>query len=126
MQKALTQMNLQLANVISDLAGVTGQAIVRANVAGERDPIKLAALTHPRTKASREQIADSLHGSWRDELVFVSRSLRCTTPTNNASRSAIGTWRLICKAYPKLHRQSRINPSLCQGFDPREIVEGWL
>lgn len=71
MQKALTQMNLQLANVISDLAGVTGQAIVRTIVAGERDPMKLAALRHPRTKASREEIADSLQGNWRDELVFV-------------------------------------------------------
>lgn len=47
MQKALTQMNLQLANVISDLSGVTGQAIVRAIVAGERDPQKLAELSHP-------------------------------------------------------------------------------
>ena len=42
MQKALTQMNLQLANVISDLSGVTGQMIVRAVVAGERDPQKLS------------------------------------------------------------------------------------
>jgi transposase len=44
MQKAQTQMNLQLANVISDLSGVTGQTIVRAIVAGERDPRKLAHL----------------------------------------------------------------------------------
>ena len=42
MQKALTQMNVQLANVISDLSGVTGQAIVKAILAGERDPWKLA------------------------------------------------------------------------------------
>ncbi len=45
MQKALTQMNIQLANVISDLSGRTGQAIVRAILAGERDPNKLAELT---------------------------------------------------------------------------------
>ena len=43
LQWAMTQMNLQLANVISDLSGVTGQKIVRAIVAGERDPRKLAA-----------------------------------------------------------------------------------
>jgi len=42
MQKALTQMNIQLANVISDRSGVTGQLIVRAIVGGERDPRKLA------------------------------------------------------------------------------------
>ncbi len=73
MQKALTQMNLQLANVISDLSGVTGQAIVRAIVAGERDPQKLAELSHPRIEASREEVAKSLEGNWRPELVFVLR-----------------------------------------------------
>lgn len=71
MQKALTQMNLQLANVISDISGLTGQAIVRAVVAGERDPRKLAALSHPRIQASQEEIAKSLEGNWRPELVFV-------------------------------------------------------
>ena len=47
MQKVLTQMNIQLATVISDLSGWTGQRIVRAMLAGERDPQKLAALSHP-------------------------------------------------------------------------------
>jgi transposase len=73
MQKALTQMNLQLANVISDLSGWTGQAIVRAIIAGERNPQKLAELSHPRIEASREEIAKSLEGNWRPELVFVLR-----------------------------------------------------
>jgi len=71
MQKALTQMNIQLANVISDLSGVTGQLIVRAIVAGERDPWKLAELSHPRIQASRAEIAKSLEGNWRQELIFV-------------------------------------------------------
>jgi transposase len=71
MQKALTQMNIQLANVISDLSGVTGQLIVRAIVAGERDPRKLAELSHPRIQASRTEIAKSLEGTWRPELIFV-------------------------------------------------------
>jgi transposase len=73
MQKALTQMNLQLANVISDLSGTTGQAIVRAIVAGERNPRILAELSDPRIEASREEIAKSLEGNWRPELVFVLR-----------------------------------------------------
>ena len=73
MQKALTQMNLQLANVISDLSGVTGQAIVRAIVSGERNPQKLAELSDPRIEASREEVAKSLEGNWRPELVFVLR-----------------------------------------------------
>jgi len=71
MQKALTQMNLQLANVISDLSGVTGQKIVRAIVAGERDPHELAKLRDARIQASHEEIAKSLEGNWRPELVFV-------------------------------------------------------
>jgi transposase len=71
MQKALTQMNIQLANVISDLSGVTGQLIVRAIVGGERDPRKLAELSHPRIQASRGEIAKSLEGHWRQELIFV-------------------------------------------------------
>jgi len=71
MQKALTQMNIQLANVISDLSGVTGQLIVRAIIDGERDPWKLAELSHPRIQASRAEIAKSLEGTWRPELIFV-------------------------------------------------------
>lgn len=71
MQKALTQMNIQLANVISDLSGWTGLRIVRAILAGERDPQALAALSHPGIHASRETIAKSLEGTWQPELVFV-------------------------------------------------------
>jgi len=71
MQKVLTQMNVQLANVISDLSGLTGQTIVRAILAGERDPKKLAELSHPQIRASREEIARSLEGNWRSELLFL-------------------------------------------------------
>jgi len=70
MQKALTQMNVQLGNVIADLVGATGQKIVRAIVAGERDPQVLAALRDVRTRASATQIANSLHGNWRAEHLF--------------------------------------------------------
>jgi len=44
MQKALTQMNIQLANVLSDISGISGQAIIRAVLEGERDPHELAGL----------------------------------------------------------------------------------
>jgi transposase len=71
MQKALTQMNVQLANVISDISGLTGQAIIRAIVAGDRDPRKLAGLSDRRVHASQEEIAKSLEGNWRPELLFV-------------------------------------------------------
>jgi transposase len=69
-QKALTQMNLQLANVISDLSGKTGLQILRAVVNGERDPERLASFRDPRIKASREDIIASLRGNWRAELLF--------------------------------------------------------
>ena len=71
LQKALTEMNVQLANVLSDLSGVTGMAILRALVKGERDPQRLAMLKNERVKASREEIARSLEGNWREELLFV-------------------------------------------------------
>src|SRR6516162_1093718 len=71
MQKALTQMNIQLANVLSDVSGVTGQAIIHAILAGERDPHKLAALRDPRVKASEAQIARYLEGHWQEDLLFV-------------------------------------------------------
>jgi transposase len=73
MQKVLTQMNIQLANVISDLSGWTGQRIVRAMLAGERDPHTLAALSHPGIHASRDMIAKSLDGTWQPDLLFVLR-----------------------------------------------------
>ena len=70
MQKAMTLMNLQLANVISDVVGATGQRIVRAIVAGERDPHTLAAYRDSRIHASEAEIAASLLGNWRDEHLF--------------------------------------------------------
>src|SRR5215469_12397907 len=70
-QKALTQMNIQLANVLSDVSGMTGQAIIKAILAGERDPHKLAALRDPRVKASKEQIARYLEGHWQEDLLFL-------------------------------------------------------
>ena len=70
MQKALTQMNIQLANVISDVAGETGQKILRAIVAGERDGMALAKLKNGRIRASEDEIARSLQGNWRGEHLF--------------------------------------------------------
>jgi transposase len=70
MQKALTQMNVQLDNVISSLVGVTGQKIVRAILAGERDPLTLAKMRHTSIRASEAEIVKSLQGNWRSEHLF--------------------------------------------------------
>ena len=70
MQKAMTQMNVQLHHVISDIMGVTGQAIVRAIVAGERDATTLAKLRDRRIKAEETEVSAALQGNWRDEHLF--------------------------------------------------------
>lgn len=70
MQKALLTMNIQLPHAISDLSGVTGMAIIRAIVQGERDPRELAKLRDRRVKASVEEIVQSLQGHWRHDVLF--------------------------------------------------------
>ena len=71
MQKALLQMNVQLRVVLSDICGESGLAIIGAILAGERDPIKLAALAHRRVKSSRQELAQALVGDYRSEHLFV-------------------------------------------------------
>ena len=70
MQEALTQMNVQLANVISDVVGETGQKILRAIACGERDGQVLGAMKNARIHASVDEIARSLQGNWRAEHLF--------------------------------------------------------
>lgn len=70
MQKALTQMNLRLANVVSDITGVTGLRIIKAILEGERDPLVLASMRDRRCKNSEATIARSLHGTFRLEHLF--------------------------------------------------------
>ena len=70
MQKALTQMNVQLTNVISDITGETGLKIIRAIVAGERNRMVLAAMKNYRVHASVQTIAKALEGHWSREHLF--------------------------------------------------------
>jgi transposase len=70
MQKALQQMNVQLTQVVSDITGLTGLRIIRAIVAGERNPQGLARLRHERCHASEAEIAKALSGHYRSEHVF--------------------------------------------------------
>jgi len=71
MQKAMLQMNVQLSQALSDVTGETGLAIIRAIVAGERDPQKLAALRDRNCKKSAEEIGKALTGTWRTEQLFI-------------------------------------------------------
>jgi transposase len=70
MQKALQQMNVQLTQVLSDITGETGLAILRHIVAGDRDPVALAQLRNPTCKHSADEIAKALTGHYRPEHVF--------------------------------------------------------
>lgn len=77
MQKSLDQMNVRVHRAVSDLDGVTGMAIVRAIVKGERDARKLAKLRDPRCRKSEEEIAEQLTGHWREDHLFsLQQSLR--------------------------------------------------
>ena len=70
MQKALTEMNLQLHHVVADITGSIGLRIIRAILAGERDPEVLACLRHYSCHSSAETIAKALTGSYRTEHLF--------------------------------------------------------
>jgi transposase len=71
MQKVLIEMNIQLGNVLSDLSGVSGMTIMGAILSGERDPQVLASLVQPEVQATPLEVAKSLEGNWREELLFV-------------------------------------------------------
>jgi len=70
MQKALRLMNIRLDIALNDIAGKSGMAIIHAILSGERDPNQLAGLVSGRAKKSKEEIATSLHGQWRPDLLF--------------------------------------------------------
>lgn len=70
MQKSLDQMNVQVHRAVTDITGTTGMAIVRAIVAGERDPERLAVHRDPRCRKSVQEIAQYLVGTWREEHLF--------------------------------------------------------
>jgi transposase len=71
MQKALEQMNIKLHTVIRDIVGQSGLAVIKAIIAGERDPEKLQAFVGKNVKADRETILKSLQGTWRREQLFL-------------------------------------------------------
>ena len=70
MQKSLDQMNVRVHRAVSDIEGTTGMAIIRAIVAGERDPAKLAKLRNPGCRKSTAEITEQLSGHWREDHLF--------------------------------------------------------
>ena len=87
MHKALTQMNLQIHHVISDITGTTGLAIVDAILAGQRDAAELAKLRDPHIKAHEETIRKSLVGNWRaEQFVHAQTIVRIVSDLSAADR----------------------------------------
>jgi len=95
-------MNLQLANVLSDVSGVTGQAIVKAILAGERNPWKLAEFRDKRVKASEEEIARSLEGNWQEDLLFLLKQ------EQDGYEFCQGRWRNVTNGCSSISNRGRI------------------
>jgi len=116
MQKALVQMNLQLQLVVDDITGATGMRIIRAILAGERAPHRLATLRDGRCKSSVATIAKALQGDWRDEHLF---ALQQAVELVEAYRAKI----LACDQRIQAHLQTFEDRSggqpLPQGRPPR-------
>ena len=130
MQKSLVQMNIQLTEVLTDVMGMTGQAIIRANIAGEHDPKALALHRNRRVKASAEEITKALTGNWRDEHLFVlgqalamyddiARHLaECDTKLQALLR-ALGQRNVDLEKVPRAGSKTR------QEFDARQTLANW-
>lgn len=131
MQKSLTLMNIQLANAITDITGQTGLAIIRAIVAGERNPHELAKLRNYRVRSSEAGIAKSLEGTWKEEHLFCLAQALTLFDTHH---------RLIAEADARLAaliaplRQHRVKAAKgkakrggknAPGFDVREALREW-
>lgn len=130
MQKSLVQMNIQLTEVLTDVMGTTGQAIIRAIVAGERDPKALAKYRDRRVKASAEKVTKALTGNWRDEHLFVlcqalamyddiARHLTECDAKLQALLSALGQCDIDLGKVP------RTGSKLREEFDARQILANW-
>lgn len=130
MQKALVQMNIQLTEVLADVMGMTGQAIIRAIIAGERDPKVLARHRHSRVKASAAEIAKALTGNWREEHLFVLRQALAMyddiarhLAECDAKLQALLTD--LGQSKVDLGKAPRAGSKLREEFDTRQILANW-
>lgn len=113
MQKSLDQMNVRVHRAVADLNGETGMAIVRAIVAGKRDPRELAQLRDPRCRKSEEEIAEQLSGHWREDHLF---SLKQGLAMYDAIAERVAAYdreilRKLAQMAPEERRQGPVPPS---------------
>lgn len=71
MQKALRLMNIRLDIALSDITGFSGMQIMEAILSGQRNGEDLAKLSHYKVKKSKQEIADSLQGDWKEEQLYI-------------------------------------------------------
>ncbi len=131
MEKALTQMNVKLQHVISDITGVTGMAILQAILAGERDPQKLAQLRHERCKNDEATIALALQGNWREDHLFALKQAVDTyrffheklAEVDEKIETQLKTFENKSQGRPLVHRPSqRKRAANAPAFDVRQYV----
>ena len=130
MQKSLVQMNIQLTEVLTDVMGMTGQAIIRAIVAGERDPKTLARHRDRRVKASAEEITKALTGNWRDEHLFVLRQALAMNDDIARHLAECDTklqalLRALGQRNVDLGKVPRAGSKMRQEFDARQTLANW-
>jgi transposase len=103
MQKSLDQMNVRVHRAVADIDGMTGMAIMRAIVAGERDARQLAKLRDRRCHKSEEEIAEQLSGHWRADHLF---SLQQGLKMYDAIQERIGEYeREIMRKLAEMERE---------------------
>jgi transposase len=123
MQKTLTELNLKIHHVFSDIDGVSAQAIIDAILAGERDPARLAALRDCRCRRPVEEIKEALRGDFRPEYLFVLRQSQQTWQQLRTSIAACDeqiaalSAKVVCtvstplpEASDKQHKMSKNSP----------------
>jgi hypothetical protein len=131
MQKALTQMNIQLSNTITDITGTSGLAIIRAIMAGERDATKLAKLRNYRVHASEADIAKSLEGTWKAEHVFCLGQALSLYDTYGMLIAEADTQLDVLIAPLRQHTQNASGAKIKRGgknaphFDARTALKEW-
>jgi transposase len=130
MQKELVQMNIQLTEVLSDVMGQTGQAIIRAIVAGERDPAKLATHRNRRVRASAQEVQRALTGNWREEHLFIlAQALASYDEVGHHIAECDQKLRelLGARAAHQVHigRPPRAGTKARQEFDVRQMLANW-
>jgi len=113
MQKSLDQMNVRVHRAVSDLQGATGMAILRAIVAGERDPRELAKLRDPACRKSQEDMAEHLSGHWRADYLF---SLEQSLKMHDAIAETIAAYE-----HEILRQLSKLEPPDSQGQSAPEL-----